>query len=171
MAFLVSNIRAILNHLELKNVRHERLAMLATAVEDLAGRLPATPLSMALRTLDEIAACMHEHRDCLRAAELARTLLGQEFLAGDTQESIHVRCMARVSLIEVLAAVHDLEGALAELDRFTADAQPPSMFVREIEEVVHNVGLNCTFLSLIGFPQADKLLSQLLSQRKYSEVG
>ena len=50
MAFLVANIRTILNSLELKGVRHERLSMLAVAVEDLAGRLPATPLSIAIRT-------------------------------------------------------------------------------------------------------------------------
>jgi hypothetical protein len=163
MAFLASSIRTTLSSLELRGVRHERLAMLAIAVEDLAGRLPATPLSMAMRTLDEIAACLHEHRDCGRASELARTLLAQEFLADETQENIQLRCKARKSLIEALAALHDLEGALTELGHFTADTQPPSMFVHEIEDMVHNVGLNCALLSLISVPHADELLSRLLS--------
>ena len=55
IAFLVSGIRTILNSLELNSVRHERLTMLTTATKDLAGRLPATPLSMAPSTLDEIS--------------------------------------------------------------------------------------------------------------------
>ena len=70
---------------------------------------------------------------------------------------------ARKSLIEALAALHDLEGALTELGHFTADTQPPSMFVHEIEDMVHNVGLNCAVLSLISVPHADELLSCLLS--------
>ena len=163
IAFLVSSIRTILNSLELNSVRHERLTMLATAAKDLCGRLPVTPLSMALSTLDEIAALMHEHRDCGRAAELCRTLLAQEFLAEDTQESMQIRCMTRKSLIDALVALNDLKSALTELDRFAADARPPSMFIREIEDLVHNAGLHCALLSLMSFPHADEMLSRLLS--------
>ena len=163
MAFLVANIRTILNSLELKGVRHERLSMLAVAVEDLAGRLPATPLSIAIRTVDEIKSCLHEHRDCGQAAELAKNLLSQELLADDIQQSIQLRCVTRKSLIEALGALHNFEEALAELDQFTDDAQPPSMFVHEIEDLVHNAGLNCALLSLISVPHADEFLSQLLS--------
>lgn len=163
MAFLVANIYSILSQIELRSVRHERLSMLIVAVRDLAGRLPDTPYSMAIRTLDEIRTCMHEHNDCGRAADLARKLLASSFAAENTQEAIQLRVMARESLIEALAAQQDMEGALAELNRFAADAKPPSMFIREIEDLVHNTGYLSAFLSLAGAPGADELLSLLLS--------
>ena len=163
MASLVSTIGSILNQLALRDVRHDRLAMLTAAVRDLAGRLPDTPLATATRTLDEITTCMHDHSDCRRAAGLARALLASDFLTEDSQEAMQVRAMARNSLIEALAAEHDMEEALAELGHFIADTRPPSMFVREIQELVHNTGYNSALLSLVGIPGAEELLARLLS--------
>jgi hypothetical protein len=163
MAYLVSIIRSILKHLELSGVRHDRLAMLTSAVRDIAGRLPDTPLAKAARTLDEIETCMHDHSDCHRAAGLARTLLASDFLTEDTQETMQARAMARKSLIEALTAQHDIEEALAEIDHFTADTRPPSMFVREIQDLVHNTGYSSALLSLVGIPRAEELLARLLS--------
>ena len=163
MASLVSTIGSILNQLQLKEVRHDRLAMLTAAVRDLAGRLPDTPRARAARTLDEIVTCMHDHSDCRRAAELARTLLASDFLTADAQETMQARAIARNSLIEALAAEHDMEEALTELGHFIADTRPPSMFVREIQEVLHNTGYSSALLSLAGIPQAEELLARLLS--------
>lgn len=163
MASLVSTIGSILNQLALRDVRHHRLAMLATAVRDLAGRLPDTPRARATRTLDEIATAMHDHSDCHRAAELARALLASDFLTEDSQETMQTRAMARNLLIEALVAQHDMEEALAELGHFIADTQPPSMFVREIQELMHNTGYNSALLSLLGIPRAEELLAGLLS--------
>lgn len=163
IAFLVSNIRTILSNLELNGVRQERLTKLATAVNDLAGMLPATRVSMALSTLDEIATCMHEYRDCGRAAELAKGLLTQDFLTEDTQETIQIRCAARSALVEAMVGINDLENAFAELDQFICDARPAAMFVRQIEDLVHNAGLHCALLTLAGNRLAGELLSRLLS--------
>lgn len=49
------------------------------------------------------------------------------------------------------------------MDRFTADARPQSMFVRETQQLVHNAGLHCAVLSIKSVPHADELLSRLLS--------
>ena len=163
MASLVSTIGSILYHLELRDVRHDRLAMLTAAVRDLAGRLPDTPLARATRILDEIKTCMHDHSDCGRAAGLARTLLASDFLTEDAQETMQVRAMARNSLIEALAAQQEMEEALAELGHFIAETRPPSMFVREIQELVHNTGYSSALLSLAGIPHAEELLARLLS--------
>jgi hypothetical protein len=170
MPALVANIESILNQLQLRDVRHERLAMLTAAVRDLAGQLPDTPLARAARTLDEIWTCMHDHSDCRRAASLARALLASDLLPEGIQETMQVRAMARRSLIEALAAEHDIEEALAELDRFTADTQPPSMFVREIQELVHNTGYSSALFSLVGIPSADELLARLLSDGRAEMV-
>jgi hypothetical protein len=56
-----------------------------------------------------------------------------------------------------------MNDALLELDRFIADAQPASMFVHVIEDLVHNVGVNCAWMSLARAPQAGDLLSRLLA--------
>lgn len=163
MAYLVTTILSILNQLVLKDVRHDRLAMLTVAVRDLAGRLPGTPMARAVRMLDQIATCMHDLGDCRRAAELARTLLASDLLTEDIQETMQARAVARNSLIEALTAQHDIEAALAEVGPFTADTRPPSMFVREIQELVHNTGYTSALLSLIGIPHAEELLASLLS--------
>jgi hypothetical protein len=95
-AFLIATLRSILTQLELNDIRDERLAMLATAVDDVAGRLPRTPQSAAIRAHDEIDVCMNEH-DCARAADLARTLLSGDFLAtehdGDPGGTPGTRCV------------------------------------------------------------------------------
>lgn len=163
--FLLASARSVLNHLELAGVSDERLARLAAAVRDLAGRLPETPYSAAIGTADEIEACLHDHRDVPRAADLARTLLASEVAADDTQESAQLRAKARRSLIEALAVQHDMQGALTELGRFTADAQPPSVFVREIQDMLHNTGNNAALSSLMmGRQEAAELLAALLSE-------
>lgn len=162
-AFLLSSARSVLHHLELAGVSDERLARLTAAVRDLAGRLPETPYSAASRTADEIEACMHEHRDCRRAADLARTLLASPVTADDTQESAQLRAKACRSLIEALAVQDDMKGALTELGRFTADAQPLSVFVREIQNMLHNTGCSAALFSLTDLPGAAELLAVLLS--------
>jgi hypothetical protein len=156
------NIHSALRNLELNDVRHDRLTMLKTATEDIARRLPGTELSHAQQTGQEIVDCMHEHRDVLRAAELARNML-DDLATANTQEGIQLRCHARKILIEALAVQRELDAALAEFDRFIADAQPPSMYVRDFEYLIHNVGLNCAFLGWLGFRLAPDLLSRLLS--------
>jgi hypothetical protein len=164
MASLASFIQAVLSHLELTGVGHERLTLLATAVGDLAGRLPDTPHTTAARTMGKIKNCLHDHNDLRQAADLARTLLGSAFLAEDTPEAGQLRAMARRSLIDALAAMRDMKGALIELELFTADAQPQSAFVREIQELVHNAGCSAALFSLDGVQYADVLLTRLLAQ-------
>lgn len=164
MASLIARIQEVLGHLELQGVRHDRLAMLAMAVADLAGRLPDTPQATARRTMQRIKECLHDHQDLRQAAELARGVLSDPYVAGDTQEARHGRAMARKWLIDALAAMQDMKGALAELDRFTADAQPPSMYLDEIQELVHNAGLSAMLFSLAGVPYAEELLTRLLAQ-------
>lgn len=163
MASLIASITSILHHLDLGGVRHHRLVMLTAAVSDLAGRLPDTPRARATRTLDELATCMHDHNDCSKAIELARTLLASDLLTEDDQEAMQGRAIARNLLIEALAAQHYMEDALAELDYFIADARPASMFIREIQELLHNTGYNCALQSLVGIPYADELLARLLA--------
>jgi hypothetical protein len=162
-AFLLGTARSILNNLELVGVSDERLARLAAAIADLDGRLPETPYSAAIRAADEIHACMHEHRDVPRAADLARTLLASDAAADDTAESAQLRARARGWLIEALAVQHDMNGALAELGRFTKDVQSPSVFVREIQDMLHNTGCTAALFSLAGLPAAAELLAALLS--------
>lgn len=101
-AFLLSSARSVLHYLDLEGISDERLARLAAAVRDLGGRLPEHPHSVAIRTADEIQACLHEHRDVPRAASLARTLLASDVVAEDTQEGAQLRAKARKSLIEAL---------------------------------------------------------------------
>lgn len=161
-AYLAANIHGVLQDLELNDVCHERLAMLRTAVEDLGGRLPGTELSRAKQACHEIVDCMDEHRDVPRAAEIAKNLLA-DLVTANTHEGMQLRCQARKMLIEALAVQNELDAALAELDRFIADAQPRSMYVREFEYLMHNVGLNCAILSWMRFPMAAELLSRLLS--------
>ena len=136
--------------------------MLRTAVEDLTGRLPSTELSRAKQTCREIAECLNELRDVPRAAELAKNLIA-DLVTANRNKGIQIRCNARKMLIEALAVQYELDAALAELDRFIADAQPPSMYVQEFEYLIHNVGLNCALLSWIRSPIAAELLSRLLS--------
>jgi hypothetical protein len=52
------------------------------------------------------------------------------------------------------AVQHDMNGALAELVRFTADAQPASVFVREIQDMLHNTGYSAALFSLADLPGA-----------------
>jgi len=73
--------------------------------------------------------------------------------AEDTQEGAQLRA------IEALAVQHDMNGALAELARFTADAQPPSVFVREIQDMLHNTGYSAALFSLVDLPGAAELLA------------
>jgi hypothetical protein len=162
-AFLLSPARSVLRHLELAGVSDERLARLAAALRDLDGRLPETPYSAAFRMADEIEACMHEHRDCRRAADLARALLASAVAADDSQESAQLRAKVRRSLIEALAVQHDMKEALAELGRFTADTQPPSVFVREIQDMLHNTGFAAALFSMTYLPGTAELLAALLS--------
>jgi hypothetical protein len=162
-AFLLSSARSVLHHLELQGISDERLTRLAAAVRDLDGRLPEHPRSTAIRTADEIQACMHEHRDVPRGAALARTLLGSDVAADDTQEGEQLRAKARKFLIEALAVQHDMNEALAELGRFTADAQPPAMFVREIQDMLHNTGYSTALFSIVDLPGAAELLAALLA--------
>src|SRR5262249_33504101 len=91
MASLVATIEAVLDHQGRNDARHERLAMLATAVGDLAGRLPDTPQTKAMRTMREIEQCLHDHRDLRQAADLASSLLTGPFAAEDTPEAGQVR--------------------------------------------------------------------------------
>jgi tetratricopeptide (TPR) repeat protein len=162
MAFLAANIQSILGSMQRLGFRHERLEMFIGAIDDLTGRLPVTPIAMALRTLAEIDDCMHEHRDCARARELATRLLAQDSLDVDIEENVQIRCMARKFLIEALAVLDDFGGALKELEQFNADTQSNSLFVREIEDLVHNVGLYLAGRSLGGSPLAKSLLTRLL---------
>lgn len=161
-AFLIATLRSILTQLELNDIRDKRLVMLATAAGDVAGRLPQTPQSAAIRAHDEIDVCMNDH-DCARAADLARTLLAGDFLAEDTPESNQLRAMTRASLVEALATQRDIAGALAELDRFIADVPFPRMYIREVMHLVHDTGYLCALLSLAGVPLADELLTRLLA--------
>jgi hypothetical protein len=162
-AFLLASGRSVLHHLEREGISDERLGRLAAAMCDLNGRLPETPYSAAARAAEEIAACMHEHRDVPRAADLARTLLASAVTADDTGESAQLRAKVRVALIEALAVQYDMKGALAELPRFTADAQPSSVFVREIHDMLHNTGCSAALFSLAGSPGAAELLAALLA--------
>lgn len=161
-AYLMADIQGFLQSLELNEMRHRRLTMLRTAVDDLAGRLPGTELSRAKQACQEMMDCLSEHRDVPRAAELARNLLAG-LVTADTNESMQLRCHARKMLIEALTVQHELGAALAELDRFIDEAQPPSMYVQEFEYLIHNVGLSCALLSWMRFPIAAQLLSRLLS--------
>jgi hypothetical protein len=74
--------------------------------------------------------------------------------AEDTQEGAQLRAKARRSPIEALAVQQDMNGALAELGRFTADAQPASVFVREIQNMLHNTGYSAALFSLADLPGA-----------------
>ncbi|HEX3960222.1 MAG TPA: hypothetical protein VHZ03_26890 [Trebonia sp.] len=167
---LLSTVSTLLNHLELADARDERLAWLAAAERDLAGRLPQTPFSAAIRTTDEIETCMHQHRDCPRAASLARTLLSSDVLADDTHASTQLRAKTRRALIEALTVQRDMEEALAELGRFTAETQPLSMFIRETQDMVHNTGFTAALYSMAGDPGAAELLTALLADDRASLV-
>jgi hypothetical protein len=162
-AFLLSPARSVLQYLELEGISDERLARLAAALRDLDGRLPEHPHSVAVRTADEIQACLHEHRDVPRAASLARTLLASEAAIQDTPEGAQLRVKGRRWLIEALAVQHHMGEALAELGRFTADVQLPSMFVREIQDMLHNTGFCAALFSMADHPGAAELLAALLA--------
>jgi hypothetical protein len=113
---------------------------------------------------DEIKACLDQHRDCQRAVSVARTLLASEALAEDTQESAQLRVIARKLLIEALTIQRDVTAARAELDRLTEHARPPLLFVREIQDMLHNTGYCAALLSLAGMPDAARLLTALLAE-------
>jgi hypothetical protein len=162
IATLIMPIRSTLRNMELGGIRDERLAMLRTAIDELIGRLPVTPFSSVMRTLNEAAACLMD-MNTSQAAELCRNLLDHEYLSEHTLQSLHIRCEVRRLLIESLVHLGDIDDALAELDHFTEDARPLSMFVRETESLVHNTGLHCAPWSFDGFPRVDELLSRLLS--------
>lgn len=162
-AHLLAPLRSLLSRLELNGIGNERTARLAIAGRDLSERLPSTPYSAAVGTVDEIEGLMHQARDGARAAAKARALLDSEMLTGDSQEIAQVRATARRLLIEALANEHDVQGALAELDRFVADAQPPTVFVFDIQEMLHNTGLCAGVYSLVDVPSAPELLSALLA--------
>lgn len=53
--------------------------------------------------------------------------------------------------------------ALAELGHFTADAQPPSVFIREIQDMLHNTGYSAALFSLVDLPGAAEPLAALLA--------
>ena len=98
-----------------------------------------------------------------QAAELCQNLLDHEDLSEDTPQTWQIRCEGRRLLIESLVIMEDIDSALEELDRFTIDARPQSMFVRETQQLVHNAGLGCAVLAIRSLPHADELLSRLLS--------
>lgn len=163
-ALPLASARSVLSHLQLAGASDERLTRLATAVQDLAGRMPDTAYSAALRKTDEIKRCLDEHRDCRRAAREARTLLADEALTWGTQESVQLRVITRKLLIEALTIQRDVTAAHAELDHFTVEAQPPLLFVREIQDMLHNTGYCAALLSLAGMPDAARLLTTLLAE-------
>jgi hypothetical protein len=161
-AYLISQLRGAVQDLRLNGADHERLTLLDAEVQNLASRLPHTEISWANQISQQMVDCMDELRDVPRATELARELL--EWLGdANTHESAQLRCHARKVLVEALTMTGDLEAALAEFDRFVADAQPPSLYVRELEYLVHNVGMKCVLLGWAKVPKAAEMLSRLLS--------
>lgn len=162
IAELLLPVRSILRNVGLERVEHQQLAMLETAVDELMGRLPAAPLSAAARILQDAAACL-DSMNASQAAELCQNLLAREDLSEDSPRTLQMRVEGRRVLIESLLLLEDVDSALEELDRFTADARPQSMFVRETQQLVHNAGLHCAVLTIRNFLRADELLSRLLS--------
>lgn len=63
-------------------------------------------------------------------------------------------------LIEALTVQGELDAALAELDRFIADASPASLHVREFEYLMHNVGINCAVLGWARSPMAAAMAAE-----------
>lgn len=163
VAYLLSPVRSMLGRFELIGVADERTARLAIAVRDLSERLPETPYSAAVNVADEIETLMHESRDCVEAAARARVFLSDEVLAGSPQENAQLRAKVRRLLVEALASERDMEGAYAELGRFTSETQPPSVFVHDIQEMLHNAGFCAALYSLVDAPSAADLLSGLLA--------
>jgi hypothetical protein len=162
VATLLLPVRSILRNVGLDRVRHEQLAMLAVAIDDLMDRLPTVPLSTVVQTLHEAAACLVS-MNFSQAAELCQNMLSHQALSGNTPENLQIRCEGRRLLIESLVGLNDVEKALDELDRFIIDARPQEIFVRETQQLVHNAGLHCAMLSFRSFPRVGELLSLLLS--------
>lgn len=158
-----SHIRTVLKALELRGTIYPKLAMLITAIDDLVAHLPVTPFAKANRILLDVETNL-DRRDPARSAELCRGLLGEGFLAENVEINAVIRCEARRRLIEALAHMGDLNAACAELDTFLKEAQPPTLFIREIQGLVHNAGLVCAGLSIAWKnPLAAYLLTRMLS--------
>jgi hypothetical protein len=158
-----SHIRTVLKVLELRGTIYPKLAMLITAIDDLIAYLPVTPFAKADRTLLDAETTL-DRGDPRRAAELCRGLLGEGFLAENVEINAVIRCEARRRLIEALAHMGDLNTAGAELNTFLKEAQPPTLFIREIQGLVHNAGLVCAGLSIAWKnPLSAYLLTRMLS--------
>jgi len=163
-AFFAEKIRLVLGGLRRNGILLERLGQLGVVIEDLALRLPGTPVSDAMRILEEIEHCMNHLRDVQRAIELARSLLDEKLAGANTAEGLQLRCQARKMLVEAHATRAEFAVATREFRYFIEEAQPSSVHIREIEYLIHNVGLACATGSLfLREPLAGSLLSLLLA--------
>lgn len=163
-AFFAEKILLLLGGLQRNGIYPERLGQLRTAIENIADRLPGTPVSVAMKILGEIQFCMNEFRDVQRAITLARSLLDEHLAEANTVEGLQLRCQARKLLIEAHATRSEFAAAAQEFRYFIEDAQPPSIHVSEIEYLVENAGLACaTGILFQRQPFAGTLLSLLLA--------
>jgi hypothetical protein len=162
ISLLAVEVLSTLRSLQRTYTTSDRLTMLTEVVEDLVDRLPESQLSKIARSFSKIADCMSNHRDISLAIELSRPLL-QELTDANVHEAMQIRRHARKLYIEALTVEGDVAEAIAELDRFSDDTRPPTLFVREIEELVHNVGYICMLQCLSGATEEAGLLARLLA--------
>lgn len=161
-SYLAAAVYGLLQDLDLIFISNGRLNGLRSAVSDLVARLPATQISNSLQVSQEIVDCMNDLRNVPRAIELARGQL-EDLSSAVSHQGIRLRGQARKMLIEALSVQRELDAALVELEQFIVEAQPPIMYVRDFEYLIHNVGLMAALLSWTRFPKAAELLSLLLS--------